>query len=69
MVNKRDNEVFIVCLSCHFDVTVSISSGRRYPIGILNDTCILTMTRTYLGPKSISMVKVLVFKGRESFNL
>jgi hypothetical protein len=29
--------------------------GRRYPIGVLDDTCMLTMTRTYLGPKSSSM--------------
>jgi hypothetical protein len=33
----------------------SISSGRRYPVGVLNDTCMLTMTRTCLGPKSSSM--------------
>jgi hypothetical protein len=32
-----------------------MSSGKRYPIGVLDDTCMLTMTRTCLGPKSSSM--------------
>jgi hypothetical protein len=32
-----------------------MSSGRMYPIHVLNDTCMLTMTRTYLGPKLSSM--------------
>jgi hypothetical protein len=32
-----------------------MSSGKRYPIGVLNDTCMLTMTRTCLGPKLSSM--------------
>jgi hypothetical protein len=32
-----------------------MSSGKRYPVGVLNDTCMLTMTRTCLGPKSSSM--------------
>jgi hypothetical protein len=47
----------------------SMSSGRGYPFGVLDDTCMLTMTRTCLGPKSISMVWVLVFTGHEIFNL
>jgi hypothetical protein len=47
----------------------SMSSGRRYPVGVLDDTCMLTMTRTCLEPKSISMVWVLVFTGHEGFNL
>jgi hypothetical protein len=56
MVNKRDAEVSIVCLSCHFDVgIVSMLSGKRYPIVVLDDTCMLIMTRTCLGPKSSSM--------------
>jgi hypothetical protein len=31
MVNKRDVEMFIVCLSCHFDVGLSMSSGMEVP--------------------------------------
>jgi hypothetical protein len=51
MVNKRDAEVFIVCLSCHFDVGLFyvIEQGGT-PLAVLDDTCILTMTRAYLGP-------------------
>ena len=61
IVNKRTAKMLIVCLSCHFgmglllDRSTSMSWGRRYPVGVLNDTCILTMTRTYLGPKLSSM--------------
>jgi hypothetical protein len=70
MVNKRDVEVFIVCWSCHFDVGCSMSSGKRYPIGVLDDTCMLTMTRTCLGPKSSSMrFGYSYFTGNEIFNL
>jgi hypothetical protein len=47
----------------------SMSSGRRYLIGALDDTCMLIMTITCLGPKSISMVCVLIFTGHEIFNL
>jgi hypothetical protein len=48
MVNKRDVEVFIVCLSCHFDV------GLFHIIGhggtpVFDDTCILIMTKGCLG--------------------
>jgi hypothetical protein len=32
-----------------------MSSGKRYPVGILDDTCMLIMIRTCLGPKSSSM--------------
>jgi hypothetical protein len=32
-----------------------MSSGKRYPVGVLNDTFMLTMTRTCLRPKSSSM--------------
>jgi hypothetical protein len=70
MVKKRDAEVFIVCLSCHFDVGLFMSSGKRYPIGVLDDTCMLTMTRTCLGPKSSSMrFGSSYFTGHEIFNL
>jgi hypothetical protein len=49
MVNKRDVEVFIVYLSCHFDVGLFYVIGHGgTPLVILNDTCI-TMTRACLG--------------------
>jgi hypothetical protein len=32
-----------------------MSSGKRYPDGVLDDTCMITMTRTCLGHKSSSM--------------
>jgi hypothetical protein len=34
-----------------------MSSGKRYLVGILDDTCMLTMTRSCLEPKSIGIVK------------
>jgi hypothetical protein len=37
-----------------------MSSGRRYPIGVLNDARMLTMTRTCLRPKSISVVYLVL---------
>jgi hypothetical protein len=50
MVNKRDIEVFIVCLSCHFDVGLFHVIGRGgTPLAVLDDTLILTMTRALLG--------------------
>jgi hypothetical protein len=50
--------------------TCSMSSGKRYPIGVLDDTCMLTMTRTCLGPKSSSMrFGYSYFTGHEIFNL
>jgi hypothetical protein len=51
MVNKRDAEVFIVCLSCHFDEGLFHVIGQGgTPLAVLDDTCILTMTRASLGP-------------------
>jgi hypothetical protein len=56
MVNKRDAEVFIVCLSCYFDVGLFHVIGHGgTPLAVLDDTRILTMTRTCLGPKQSSM--------------
>ena len=50
MVNKRDVEVFVVCLSCHFDVGMFHVIGHGgTPLVVLDDTCILTMTRACLG--------------------
>jgi hypothetical protein len=55
MVNKRDVKVFIVYLSCHFDVGLFHVIGYRdTPLAILDDTRILIMTRTCLGPKQSS---------------
>jgi hypothetical protein len=52
MVNKRDAEVFIVCLSYHFNVGLFHVIGQGgTPLAVLDDTCILTMTRACLGPK------------------
>jgi hypothetical protein len=51
MVNKRDVEMFIVYLSCHFDVGLLHVIGQGCtPLAVLDDTCILTMTRACLGP-------------------
>jgi hypothetical protein len=51
MVNKKDAEVFIVGLSCHFDVVLFHVIGQGgTPLAVLDDTCILTMTRACLGP-------------------
>jgi hypothetical protein len=48
----------------------SMSLGKRYPVGFLDDTCMLTMTRTCLGPKSSSMrFGYSYFTGHEIFNL
>jgi hypothetical protein len=53
MVNKRDVEVFIICLSCHFDVGLFhvIRHGGTL-LAVLDDTYILTMTRALLGTLS-----------------
>jgi hypothetical protein len=71
MVNKRDAEVFIVCLSCHFDVDLfHVIGHRRTPLAVLDDTRILTMTRTCLGPKQSSMrFGYSYFMGHKVFNL
>jgi hypothetical protein len=51
MVNKRDVEVFIVCLSCHFDVGLFHVIGQGgTPLAVLDDMCILIMTRACLVP-------------------
>jgi hypothetical protein len=55
MVNKRDVEVFIVWLSYHFDVGLfHVIEHRGTPLAVLDDTRILTMIRTCLGPKQSS---------------
>jgi hypothetical protein len=51
MVNKRDAEVFIVCLSCHFDVGLFHVIGHGgAPLVVLDDTHIFTMIRACLRP-------------------
>jgi hypothetical protein len=48
MINKRDVEVFIVCLSCNFGMgKLLYHRARGTPVEILYDTIILTMTRIY----------------------
>jgi hypothetical protein len=50
MVNKRDAEVFIICLSCHLDMGLFHVIGHGgTPLAVLDDACILTMTRACLG--------------------
>jgi hypothetical protein len=50
MVNKRNAKVFIACLSYHFDVGLFHAIGHGdTPLTVLDDTCILTMTRACLG--------------------
>jgi hypothetical protein len=47
-----------------------MSSGRRYPVGVFEDICILTMTRTCLGSKQSSMrFGYSYFAGHKVFNL
>jgi hypothetical protein len=56
IVNKRIAEMLIVCLSCHFGMGMLLYHGAGgTPLAVLDDTCIFTMTRTYLGPKLSSM--------------
>jgi hypothetical protein len=59
MANKRDVEVFIVCLFCHFDVGLFQNVGLFHvighggiPLAVFDDTYILTMTRALLGTLS-----------------
>jgi hypothetical protein len=53
MANKRDVEVFIVCLSYHFDVGLFHVIGHGgTPLVVLDDTYILTMKRALLGTLS-----------------
>jgi hypothetical protein len=53
MVNKIDVEVFIVCLSCHFDVGLFHVIGHGgTPLAVLDDTRIFTITRALLGTLS-----------------
>ena len=53
IANKRDVEVFIVCLSCHFDVGLFHVIGHGgTPLAVLDDTYILTMTRALLATLS-----------------
>jgi hypothetical protein len=48
MVNKRDAEMFIVCLSCDFGMGKLLYDGARgTQVDALYDTIMLTMTRTY----------------------
>jgi hypothetical protein len=50
MVNKRYIEMFIVCLSCYFDVgLIHVIGHGGTLLAVLDDTCILTMTRAFLG--------------------
>jgi hypothetical protein len=53
MANKRDIEVFIVCLSYHFDVGLfHVIRHEGTPLAVLNDMHIFTMTRALLGTLS-----------------
>jgi hypothetical protein len=53
MANKRDVEMFIVCLSCHFNVGLFHVIGHGgTPLVVFDDTYILTMTKALLGTLS-----------------
>ena len=53
MVNKRDVEVIIVCLSYHFYVGLFHVIGHGgTPLAVFDDTYILTMTSALLGTLS-----------------
>jgi hypothetical protein len=71
MVNKRDVEVFIVCLSLSFWCgLVPCHRAGCTPLAVLDDTHIFTMTRACLDSKSSSMrFGYLYFTGYEVFNL
>ena len=48
MVNKKIAEMLIVCLPCHFGYgKAPVPCARGTPLAVLNDTHVLTMTRTY----------------------
>jgi hypothetical protein len=48
--------MLIVYLSCYFDMGNFLYHGVGGTLfGFLDDTCMLTMTRIYLGPKLSSM--------------
>jgi hypothetical protein len=50
MINKKDVKVFIVYLSCHFDVGFFHVIGHGgTPLAVLDDTYIHIMTRACLG--------------------
>ena len=52
IVNKKIAEMLIVCLPCHFGYgKAPVPCVKGTPLAVLNDMQILTMTRTYLGPK------------------
>jgi hypothetical protein len=71
MVNKRDTEVFIVCLSCHFDVGLFhvIEQGGT-PLAVLDDRVYLQSQELAWDPKSSSMrFGYSYFTGHEVFNL
>ena len=58
MVNKKNAEMLIVCLPCHFGYGIApVPCARGTPLAVLNDMQILTMKRTYLNPK-LSMHEV-----------
>ena len=53
MANKRDVEVFIVSLSCHFGVGLfHVIEHGGTPLEVLNYMHIFTMTRALLGTLS-----------------
>src|SRR3954471_12050013 len=52
MVNKKIAEMLIVFLPCHFGYgKAPVPCARGTPLAVLNGMQILTMTRTYMGPK------------------
>ena len=48
MVNKKNAGMLVVCLPSHFDMGIlPYHRARGTPLAVLNNTHILTMTRTY----------------------
>ena len=48
MVNKKNAEMLVVCLPCHFDMGIlPYHRARGTSLAVLYDTHVLTMTRTY----------------------
>ena len=57
MVNKKNAEMLIVFLPCHFDMGIlPYHRARGTPLAVLYDSHVLTMTRTYWYIANVSII-------------